>query len=165
MLPCETVSAGRSLIGKNTAFKGLAKVRHIDVNCLCLQEQCAKKMVPLVKIPGEDNTAYLMTKHLSNPVMMKHVTALNLEMREGRGETAARLHSVENRAPGPDEKEESHPRRSPVGDFWSEKGEHGRWVRTHVTPRVAMFYPEEAPGGPGRKTRLKFIEKDARHVC
>jgi len=37
--------------------QGLAKVRHIDVNCLWLQEQCAKKMVPLVKILGDINTA------------------------------------------------------------------------------------------------------------
>ena len=44
---------------------GLAKVRHIDVNCLWLQEQCAKKLVPLVKIPGEHNSADLMTKHLT----------------------------------------------------------------------------------------------------
>ena len=43
---------------------GLAKVRHIDVNCLWLQEQCAKKCVPLVKIPGEHNSADLMTKQL-----------------------------------------------------------------------------------------------------
>ena len=54
--------------------QGLAKVRHIDVNCLWLQEQCAKKMVPLVKIPGEDNTADLMTKHLVGPILMKHVS-------------------------------------------------------------------------------------------
>jgi hypothetical protein len=53
--------------------QGLAKVRHIDVNYLWLQEQCAKKMVPLVKIPGEDNTADLMTKHLVGPILMKHV--------------------------------------------------------------------------------------------
>ena len=44
---------------------GLAKVRHIDVNCLWLQEQCAKKLVPLVKKPGEHNSADLMTKHLT----------------------------------------------------------------------------------------------------
>ena len=32
----------------NLDRQGLAKVRHIDVNCLWLQEQCAKKMVPLL---------------------------------------------------------------------------------------------------------------------
>jgi hypothetical protein len=32
-------------------------------------------------------------------------------------------------------------------------------VRTHVKPRTSMFYPEEAPRGPGRKTRLRTIRK------
>ena len=62
---------------------GMAKVRHIDVNCLWLQEQCAKRIVPLVKIPGEENTADLMTKHLAAPVIKRHVDKLNLEFREG----------------------------------------------------------------------------------
>ena len=45
--------------------QGIAKVRHIDVNCLWLQEECAQKIVPLTKIPGEENTADLMTKRLA----------------------------------------------------------------------------------------------------
>ena len=72
--------------------QGLAKVRHIDVNCLWLQEKCAKKMVPLVKILGEINTADLMTKHLVGPVILKHLKNLNLDFRTGRSEQAARLH-------------------------------------------------------------------------
>ena len=74
--------------------RGLAKVRHIDVNCLWLQEQWAKIMVPLVKIPGDVNTADLMTKHLVGPVLLTHVKNLNVEIREGRSEQAATLHSV-----------------------------------------------------------------------
>ena len=53
--------------------QGFAKVRRIDVKCLWLQEQCAKKMVPLVKILSEINTANLMTKHLVGPVVLKHL--------------------------------------------------------------------------------------------
>ena len=34
---------------------GIAKIRHIDVNVLWLQEKCAKKMVPLLKVPGTQN--------------------------------------------------------------------------------------------------------------
>ena len=41
---------------------GIAKVRHIDVNCLWLQAPCAKILVPLVTIPGEHHSADLMTK-------------------------------------------------------------------------------------------------------
>ena len=40
----------------------LAKARHIDVNCLWLQEPCAKKWVTLIKILGKHNSANLMTK-------------------------------------------------------------------------------------------------------
>ena len=47
----------------NSDRTGQARVRHIDVTCLWLQEQCAKTLVPLVKILGEHNSADLMTKH------------------------------------------------------------------------------------------------------
>jgi hypothetical protein len=52
---------------------GLAKVRHIDVNCLWLQEQCAKNIVPLNKIPGEHNSADPMTKHLTLLIIKRHL--------------------------------------------------------------------------------------------
>ena len=42
-------------------------------------------------------------------------------------------------------------------DFWAEKGEHGRWVRVHSTPRRAPFDPWDVPNGPGRKTRLQSL--------
>ena len=74
--------------------QGIAKVRHIDVNCLWLQEQCAKKIVPLNKIPGEDNTADLMTKHLAIATILRHMKKLNLIHTGGRSEAAAKLHLV-----------------------------------------------------------------------
>ena len=143
--------------------QGISKVRHIDVNSLWLQQQCAKKIVPLVKIPGEDNSADLMTKHLANAVILKHMKKLNMTHTEGRSDAAAKLHSVEETGTCPRGRS-SDPASSPtVGqprcepDFWSEKGEHGRWVRVHTTPRRARFDPWEVPNGPGRKTRLKPV--------
>ena len=79
--------------------QGRAKVRHIDVNCLWLQEHCAKKMVPLVKFPGEINTADVMTKHLMGPIILKHLNNLNLDFRAGCSEQAAKLHSVSTSSP------------------------------------------------------------------
>ena len=70
---------GVSLELDATAAKGIldgtgsAKVRHIDVHCLWLQEQCAETLVPLVKIPGVHNIADLMTKYLMGRVIKKHV--------------------------------------------------------------------------------------------
>ena len=143
--------------------QGISKVRHIDVNCLWLQQQCAKKIVPLVKIPGEDNSADLMTKHLANKVILKHMKQLNMTHKEGRSETAAKLHSVEQTSTRPRGRSSdpaipaaaAPPRSEP--DFWAEKGEHGRWVRVHTTPRRAHFNPWDVPNGPGRKTRLKPV--------
>ena len=47
-------------------------------------------MVPLVKIPGEIKTADLMTKHLLGPVILEHLNNLNLDIRAGRSEQAAK---------------------------------------------------------------------------
>ena len=44
---------------------------------------------------------------------------------------------------------------SGIGDKWVERGNNGRWVRKHRTPRSALFTPMGVPHGPGRKTRLK----------
>ena len=55
---------------------GLAKVRHIDVNCLWLQEQCANNLVPRIKIPGEHNSADLMTKHFILRMFKRHLDSL-----------------------------------------------------------------------------------------
>lgn len=74
--------------------QGLAKVRHIDVNCLWLHEQCAKNVVPVVKIAGEIITADLKTKRLAGPIILKHLNNLNLDIGAGRSEQAAKLPSV-----------------------------------------------------------------------
>ena len=83
-----------------TAAKGsldrtaLAKVRHIDVNCLWLQEQCAKKWVTLVKISWEKNSADLTTTHVTLLMMKRHTARFFLEFVKGRSDKAAKLHSV-----------------------------------------------------------------------
>ena len=143
--------------------QGIAKVRHIDVNCLWLQEQCAKKIVPLTKIPGEGNSADLMTKHLSINMILRHMLKLNLTHVGGRSDAAAKLHAI-GEVPAPCYRGRSTMKSvslidpismRAVGDYWSERGEQGRWVRVHVDPRVVRFDPWRAPRGPGRKTKLK----------
>ena len=99
-----------------------------------------------------------MTKHLVGPILLKHVKNLNSDIREGRSDKAAKLHSVSTSSPT-QIIERAVSRNLPGGDFWAERGEHGRWVRVPVNPRSSMFYPEEAPKGPGRKTRLKPLRK------
>ena len=133
--------------------QGISKVRHIDVNVLWLQQQAARKIVPLIKVPGEENCADLLTKHLATATQQKHVKDMNLEFREGRAKKAAQLHSMN--------------RLDPQGEFldggvcdkWSEKGESGRWVRFHRTPRTSMFTPYRIPHGPGKKCRLSMVRE------
>ena len=72
-------------------------MRHIDVNVLWLQEQCARKMVPLQKVPGTDNPADLMTKHLSVATILNHMTRMQLQFRDGRSGKAAKLHFVSHK--------------------------------------------------------------------
>ena len=74
--------------------RGLSKVRHLDVNILWLQEQCARKILPVKKVAGEENVADLMTKHLVSPKIRKNIAGLNLRFAEGRANKAAQLHSL-----------------------------------------------------------------------
>ena len=73
--------------------RGLSKVRHIDVNVLWLQETCARRDIPLNKVPGESNPADLMTKHLSAGKIDQNIAAMNMKFEEGRSDKSAQLHS------------------------------------------------------------------------
>ena len=133
--------------------QGIAKVRHIDVNVLWLQQQVAKKIVPLVKVPGTENCSDLLTKHLTAATQEKHVRMMQLEFRSGRAESAAKLHAVEFAKPQEEFQEGG------IGDRWTERGERGIWTRQHRTPRAALFHPHRVQHGPGRKSRLATIRE------
>ena len=49
---------------------------------------------PLTKIPGEDNSADLMTKHLSINMILRHMLKFNLAHVGGRSEAAAKFHAL-----------------------------------------------------------------------
>ena len=138
---------------------GLSKVRHIDVNQLWLQEQCARKIVPLTKVDGTRNPSDLLTKHLSVAVIDKHLECLNLEYREGRSDKAAKLHEISKA-----QRQKQHEDQKGLfvfqngrADDWGERGENKRWSRLHRTPRLALFTPFKIPRGPGRKTKLSAV--------
>ena len=40
------------------------------------------------------------------------------------------------------------------GDTWSSRGQNGNWIRSHATPRLAMFTPFRVPRGPAKNQRL-----------
>ena len=146
---------------------GLSKVRHIDVNHLWLQEQCARKIIPLTKVDGTKNPSDLLTKHLSVAVIEKHLECLNLQYREGRSEKAARLHVITEKKKslskiGKEKRQEDNVIQQGVFDFekcknddWIERGENEKWCRWHRNPRRALFTPFKVARGPGRRTKLE----------
>ena len=88
------------------------------------------------------------------------MSKLNLDHREGRSEKAAKLHSVAKASRQLKAARKAEAVFSVLGnilgqDYWSERGEQGRWVRVHATPRQSMFSPGEVARGPGSKTRLR----------
>ena len=133
--------------------QGISKVRHIDVNVLWLQQQVAKKLIPLVKVDGTLNCADLLTKHLVTHVQQRHIEMMQMDFRDGRAQAAAQLHSVEALQPQGEFLEDGG------CDKWSERGDQGRWVRWHRTPRCSLFNPRRVSHGPGRKTRLSSVRE------
>ena len=73
---------------------GVSKIRHMDVNNLWLQEQCARNIIPAIKVDGTSNSLDLLTKHLTYGVIERHVKALQLEFRAGRSEAATQLRNI-----------------------------------------------------------------------
>ena len=75
--------------------KGIGKLRHIELDILWLQEQEARKLLPLNKVLGTDNIADLMTKNLTAAVIDRYVGMMGMRFAEGRSKIAQELHSVE----------------------------------------------------------------------
>ena len=72
--------------------RGLGKLRHIDTQCLWIQQKVRRKEVELRKVLGEMNPADLFTKHLPGEDKVKSlVKLLSCEFRGGRAATAPRL--------------------------------------------------------------------------
>ena len=73
------------------ARRGLGKIRHIDTNLLWVQEISARREIEFNKIPGESNTADMMTKDLTREVMEKHFSAQGLAKNRPRPQAASQV--------------------------------------------------------------------------
>ena len=82
------------------------------------------------KIPGEHNSADLVTKHLICFMIKRHIESLFLDFKEGRSDKAATLHSATRIA----RQELAASKLVDVdnsfasvsgGDYWAERGEFG----------------------------------------
>ena len=75
-----------------SARQGLGKLRHLECHSLWLQQRLRRKQLELLKVPGEENPAYLFTKHLESERKLTQILSLfNCQLREGRAESALQL--------------------------------------------------------------------------
>jgi hypothetical protein len=73
---------------------GLNKVRHVEVDVLWLQEQQARRLLPIEKIPGPQNPSDLCTKNVPVGLLEQYMRQLNVYFAEGRAAVAQQLHAV-----------------------------------------------------------------------
>ena len=143
--------------------RGLSKVRHLDVNILWLQEQCARRILPVTKVAGDDNIADLMTKHLVSTKIIKNIAGMGLKFTDGRASKAAQLHSVGNGSGkmigGKDlwDVIGDHFSDGQGGDYWRSLGANGVWQRIHLKPRRSLFTPFKVKKGPGKTQKMSSV--------
>ena len=141
--------------------QGLSKVRHIDTNVLWLQETCARKQIPLLKVPGEENCSDMLTKNLVSAKLDTNLSKMRIAVMKGRSNKAAKLHSLDkNVAPEYARIREGF-RREKGGDRWLGRGYKGVWQRLHSTPRNSLFTPFKTSEGPAAGqsfNRIRFTK-------
>ena len=68
--------------------RGLGKVKHVDVRNLWIQDVVRSGRIGIVKIPGGENAADVLTKHLDGPAISKCMKCLGCVVEGGRHELA-----------------------------------------------------------------------------
>ena len=72
--------------------RGLGKLRHVDTQCLWIQQRVRDETIELRKVRGDMNPADLFTKHLLGAEKIASLLSLfGCEHQEGRAETAPKL--------------------------------------------------------------------------
>ena len=74
--------------------RGIGKLRHIQTQCLWLQEAHATNRLHFEKIDGSRNPSDLLTTHLSDILMDRHMKVIGALPEDGRASTAPTLASL-----------------------------------------------------------------------
>ena len=74
--------------------QGLGKVRHVRVQYLWIQERVRRGELAMKKVPGAENPADLLTKHLAAADMLRHIEDLCVTLHSDRADTAPQLSRV-----------------------------------------------------------------------
>ena len=143
--------------------QGISKLRHVEVDVLWIQEQQARRLLPLRKVPGPRNPSDMGTKHIAVALLDQYLEQLSLQVVGGRAAIAQQLHRLGegDRQPtcatnaytvSPKQKRNAADRDV---DSWASAGNQGCWIRSHRTSRRSLFTPYKVAGGPDRDVRLK----------
>ena len=68
--------------------RGLGKIRHLATADLWVQDRLRTKDFSLSKVPGVDNPADMLTKHVERALIDKHLSRSSLRFEEGRAAPA-----------------------------------------------------------------------------
>lgn len=120
--------------------RGLCKVRHLDTEHLWLQQQPARRLLPLGKIAETLNPADLLTHNLPEKDVAKYMKLLDLAWFDGLSKAAAQLHNTNNKG-------------HLSGGSWSHSSKTAAWKRLHSTWRW-LFTPMRARGVPANGKHL-----------
>ena len=71
--------------------RGLGKIRHLHVADLWVQDRLKRGDFALEKIPGAENPADILTKHVARDLMTKHMMNMGLASESGRADSAPSL--------------------------------------------------------------------------
>ena len=74
--------------------RGVGRVRHLEVGSLWIQEQQLKKIIEMLKVPGLENPADLVTKHLNRERINVYVDLIWYRFESGRAITTGDLHML-----------------------------------------------------------------------
>ena len=74
---------------------------------------------------------------------------------EGRSAKAAQLHAMSTSI----DEVLSHGNDGYDADSWEARGQEGKWIRRHTTPRIALFTLYRVPRGPPNNQRLKMSRR------
>ena len=150
---------------------GLGKLRHLNVRYLWLQDQLKGDNLKLVKVPGAENPADIVTKHLNAATSKRHLEGLCMKACSGRAASAPTVATVCLASSGAPQAldaqtmawwpscpgaavrpmacaDASHKMES-EGDLWLETPTH--CIRVHKTGRSRLFTPPRVAGVPPSK--------------
>ena len=71
--------------------RGLGRIRHLAVSDLWVQERLRNGDFFLEKIPGADNPADVLTKHLDRPTLLRLLPRMHIHEESGRADAAPTL--------------------------------------------------------------------------